>query len=155
MEALNTGSPGFVLHDKFIRTIKHFLKIMIFRGSDSVYNTILVCMQTETGIVPNADKFRAPSSAGTYHCSSIDFNKLAPVYINWGAVALCGTISFFSFLFFHSLMKNTEMSFLLVQRKGSLFGSSTFFFLGDIVLRLFLFLSNFWYIYASFLEAEW
>lgn len=37
MEALNTGSPPFVLHDKFIRTIKHFLKIMIFRESDSVY----------------------------------------------------------------------------------------------------------------------
>lgn len=44
--------------------------------------TMLVCMQTEDGIMPDADTLRAPSSAGTYHCSSIDFNELAPVYIN-------------------------------------------------------------------------
>lgn len=81
MEALNTGSPQFVLHDKFIRTIKHFFKNMIFRESVFTY-TILVCMQREAGIMPNAYRFRTPSSAGTYHCSSIDFNELAPVYIN-------------------------------------------------------------------------
>lgn len=119
MEALNTGSPGFVLHDKYIRTIKlFFFKLWFLEGHTVFTYTMLVCMQTEDGIMPDADTLRAPSSAGTYHCSSIDFNELAPVYINWGAVTLCGTISFLSFLLFHSL-KNTEMSFLLVQRKES------------------------------------
>lgn len=44
--------------------------------------TILACTQTEAGAGPNAYKFRTPSSAGTYHWSSIDFSELAPVYIN-------------------------------------------------------------------------
>lgn len=117
IESLNTGSPGFVLHDKFIRTIKHFLKLWFLEGHTVFTYTMLVCMQTEDGIMPDADTVRAPSSAGIYHCSSIDFNELAPVYINWGAVALCGTISFLSFSFI--LWKNTEMSFFLIQRKES------------------------------------